>query len=47
VYWWTKGKAEDANAMQTELEAVKEREAELMAEVHALALPPGSLCLTA
>ena len=33
VYWWTKGKGEDADAMQTELEAVKEREDELMAEV--------------
>ena len=33
VYWWTKGKDGDANAMQTELEAVKEREDELMAEV--------------
>ena len=36
VYWWTKGKEGDASAMQTELEAVKEREDELMAEVGAI-----------
>ena len=33
VYWWTKGKTDDESAMQSELEAVKEREDELMAEV--------------
>ena len=33
VYWWTKGKTDDESAMQSELEAVKEREDELMLEV--------------
>ncbi len=41
VYWWTKGKEGDASAMQTELEAVKEREDELMAEVTAIACQLG------
>ena len=44
VYWWTKGKGDDANAMQTELEAVKEREAELMAEVCAYLPAAGHPC---